>query len=129
MAAGYKRDDAAPAGLSRVLPLSQFSASFTAPSAAADIHVVSTVMPPPATPFSCAVTVTGHGEDLEKELGVALTAAGYTLNSAADRGPARLLDYQKTTGTAVDRVMGLLRRDQPSSREAILIAFRVQDER
>lgn len=126
LAAGYKPDAAAPAGVARVFPLARLSASFTVPTTDGDVHILSTVMPPPATPFSCAVTIKDHGADLEPLLIAQLAASGYAANRIVDQGPARMLDFQKTTGDAIDRVLGLIPQDEAAGGEAILVAFRVQ---
>jgi hypothetical protein len=126
LANGYRRDEHAPAGLERVFPLAALSASFTAQSDAGEVHVVSTVMPPPATPYSCAVTVRGEAANLPTDLDASLTKAGYRRNEPKTSAVARMLDYQRNVGDSIDRVLGLFNlQPQPGDWTAILVAYRV----
>jgi hypothetical protein len=124
--AGYARDAAAPAGLQGLFPLAALSASFSAPAQGGEVHVVSTVMPPPATPYSCAVTVTGSAADLADTVESQLAVAGYRRNARPSRPGVRMLDFQREAGGGIDRVMGLFNlQPKPGEGDALLVAYRV----
>ncbi len=126
LAAGYRADRRAPAGLEGILPLAALSASFSAPSDTGEVHVVSTVMPPPASPYSCAVTVNGDPTGLQADLETRLLQLGYRRNSKEPTEKVIFLDYQKDAGGGIDRVIGVFNRTPKQGEGAVLlIAYRV----
>jgi hypothetical protein len=122
--AGYQPDAQADPGLRNVFPIAGLS--FTAPSSEGKVHVVSTVMPPPATPSSCLVTVAGNVSNVFALVRLRLEALGYAANVPRQSASVAFLDYQKTTGGAVDRVIGMHNLNPQGDGDMLLVAYRVE---
>jgi len=123
-AAGYQQGGRLEPGLRGMFPTAGLS--FIAPSDEGRVQVVSTVMPPPSTPYSCLVTVEGDANGVFAGVTAYLTAQGYAPNDAANQSGVEMLDMQKTDGAAIDRVIGLRNLNPQGDGDMLLIAYRVE---
>jgi hypothetical protein len=123
---GYTRDEHADPGLATLLPLTQLSASFSVPAETGEVHIVSTVAPPPADPTSCAVTVSGDAADFRGRVEQLLVSLGYQRAAAPDTEAVSYLAFAKPGRGGVYRVLGLFNR-HPKAEEAslVIMAYRM----
>ena len=124
-AAGFSREQRSPPGLETMFPLAALSASFSVPTPSGELHIVSTVVPPPATPFSCALTVTGIAPDLSAQIEALARKRNYREKQRMAQDRASTVLYEQTVGNAFNRIL-LIMNSAPRAYDggAVIVAFR-----
>ena len=125
--AGYVAQERLPEGIAESTP---FSRAWRAPSDSGEVYVVSTVLMPPATPFSCLVAVYDSTPVLFDMIFPELAAAGFKPNfqMTRDTPTARMFKMDRSAKSAVDAVLGVAFLTKPKAGPtATLLAYRVDE--
>ena len=125
--AGYVPQERLPEGIAQSTP---FSRAWRAPSDSGEVYVVSTVLMPPATPFSCMVAVYDSTPVLFDTIFPELAAAGFKPNfeMTRDTPTVRMFKMDRSAKSAVDAVLGVAFVSKPAAGPtATLLAYRVDE--
>lgn len=134
--AGLNRDVAPPPVVALKFPITKLgSASYSAPVAGGRVSVVSTVLPPPASPFSCLISLDVDAPDLIERVRESWLKPGGRYQAqpgAAD--PENKIDQlvlnavDPTTG-AIDKIIAIrLRQPAENAMRAMILTYRVNDD-
>ena len=126
--AGLTREAGPPAALIGMLPLGESTASYLALADTGRVHVISTVVPPPATPFSCMVAVEGGDDATWSGLLDGMSATPrYASNTGSQNDTGSGFDFQFDDGGAINRVIGIRHPfPTPGVPNMMFLAFRTQ---
>ena len=132
---GFRRDLSPAAAVEKLFPMTQIgSASYGKEVNGGTIHVVSTVVPPPANPFSCLVELDVDAPGLVDRIKAAFSGPGsrYVYMPQASKGSPTdkvyivALDAEDEKAKTDDKIMAFAARDQrPDQIHAFILVYRV----
>jgi len=130
---GMTRDATPPSSVAMQFPVTALgSASYSAPVAGGRVHVVSTVMPPPASPYSCVVALDLDAPDLIEKVRAGWTGPGsrYQIQPGRpdlqDKVDQIVLNAVDPKTGAVDKIIALrLREPLENKMRSMILTYRV----
>jgi hypothetical protein len=128
-AAGLLESKERDKGIEALFPIAALGINFDVPSNTGKVRLLSTVMPPPATPYSCMITVDGNVDGIETDIESRLGAVGYTKRNNRSTEQVIVFQYQKLNpklaNQPVDNVIVIRNLKPNNNGDLILVAYRV----